>query len=77
MDLFDKCAQAVEFESGLRQSGHYCFFRTLESPQDAEVVVNGRTKARVTRAVEQAAAAGARGDGGWHEVCGYATEAHR
>jgi len=42
MDLFDKCAQAVEFESGLRQSGHYCFFRRLESPQDAEVVVNGK-----------------------------------
>jgi len=42
MDLFEKCAQAVEFESGLRQSGHYCFFRRLESPQDAEVVVNGK-----------------------------------
>ena len=42
MDLFEKCAQAVEFESGLKQSGHYCFFRTLESPQDAEVVVNGK-----------------------------------
>ena len=42
MDLFEKCAQAVEFESGLKQSGHYCFFRRLESPQDAEVVVNGK-----------------------------------
>ncbi len=42
MDLFEKCAQAVEFESGLRQSGHYFFFRKLESPQDAEVVVNGK-----------------------------------
>jgi 8-amino-7-oxononanoate synthase len=42
MDLFEKCAQAAEFESGLRQSGHYCFFRTLESPQDSEVVVNGK-----------------------------------
>jgi len=42
MDIFDKCAQAAEFESGLRQSGHYCFFRRLESPQDSEVVVNGK-----------------------------------
>ena len=42
MDLFEKCAQAVEYESGLRQSGHYCFFRKLESPQDSEVVVNGK-----------------------------------
>jgi 8-amino-7-oxononanoate synthase len=42
MDLFEKCAQATEFESGLRQSGHYCFFRRLESPQDSEVVINGK-----------------------------------
>lgn len=42
MDLFEKCAQAVEFESGLRQSGHYFFFRQLESGQDAEVMVGGK-----------------------------------
>jgi 8-amino-7-oxononanoate synthase len=42
MDLFEKCAQAAEYESGLKQSGHYCFFRKLESPQDSEVVINGK-----------------------------------
>jgi 8-amino-7-oxononanoate synthase len=42
MDLFEKCAKATEYESGLRQSGHYFFFRELESPQDSEVVVNGK-----------------------------------
>jgi len=42
MGLFAKCAQAAEYESGLKQSGHYFFFRELESPQDSEVVVNGK-----------------------------------
>lgn len=42
MDLFEKCFTAVEFESGLRQSGHYFFFRQLESGQDSEVVVGGK-----------------------------------
>jgi 8-amino-7-oxononanoate synthase len=42
MDLFEKCAQAAEYESALKQSGHYSFFRELESPQDSEVVVNGK-----------------------------------
>jgi len=42
MGLFAKCAQATEYESGLKQSGHYFFFRELESPQDSEVVVNGK-----------------------------------
>ncbi len=42
MDLFKKCTKATEFESGLKQSGHYFFFRKLESPQDPEVVVNGK-----------------------------------
>jgi len=42
MDLFEKCAKATEYESGLKQSGHYFFFRKLESPQDSEVVVNGK-----------------------------------
>jgi len=42
MDLFEKCAKAPEYESGLKQSGHYFFFRKLESPQDSEVVVNGK-----------------------------------
>jgi 8-amino-7-oxononanoate synthase len=42
MDIFEKCAKASEYESGLKQSGHYFFFRKLESPQDSEVVVNGK-----------------------------------
>jgi 8-amino-7-oxononanoate synthase len=42
MDIFEKCAQARDYESGLRESGHYFLFRKLESPQDSEVVVNGK-----------------------------------
>src|SRR3990172_5629627 len=40
MDIFEKCAKATEYESGLKESGSYFFFRKLESPQDSEVVVN-------------------------------------
>ncbi len=42
MDLFEKCAKATEYESGLKRSGHYFYFRKIESPQDSEVVVNGK-----------------------------------
>ena len=42
MDIFEKCAKATEHVSGLKESGHYFFFRKLESPQDSEVVVNGK-----------------------------------
>lgn len=42
MDLFEKCAQATAYESGLRQSGHYFFFRKLECAQSAEVIVEGK-----------------------------------
>lgn len=42
MGLFEKCAKAAEYESGLKANGHYFFFRKLESPQDPEVVVNGK-----------------------------------
>ena len=42
MDIFEKCAQAAEYESGLKEKGHYFLFRKLESPQDSEVVVNGK-----------------------------------
>jgi len=42
MGLFEKCAKATEYESGLKESGHYFFFRKLDSPQDPEVVVNGK-----------------------------------
>jgi 8-amino-7-oxononanoate synthase len=42
MDLFEKCARATEYQSGLKRSGHYFLFRKLESPQDSEVVVDGK-----------------------------------
>jgi 8-amino-7-oxononanoate synthase len=42
MDLFEKCSKIYEQTRGLKENGHYFFFRKLESPQDAEVVVNGR-----------------------------------
>jgi 8-amino-7-oxononanoate synthase len=41
MDVFEKCLKILEQTQGLRTSGHYFFFRKLESPQDSEVVVNG------------------------------------
>jgi 8-amino-7-oxononanoate synthase len=42
MDVFEKCSKIYEQTQGLKESGHYFFFRKIESPQDAEVVVNGR-----------------------------------
>jgi 8-amino-7-oxononanoate synthase len=42
MDIFEKFAKATEYESGLKESGYYFFFRKLESPQDSEVMVNGK-----------------------------------
>src|SRR5512139_830315 len=42
MDLFEKCSKISEQTEGLKASGHYFFFRKLESPQDAEVIVSGR-----------------------------------
>jgi 8-amino-7-oxononanoate synthase len=42
MDVFEKCSKIYEQTQGLKENGHYFFFRKLESPQDAEVVVNGR-----------------------------------
>ncbi len=42
MDIFKKCVKATEYESGLKESGYYFFFRKLESPQDSEVMVNGK-----------------------------------
>jgi 8-amino-7-oxononanoate synthase len=42
MDIFEKCAEAAKYESELKESGHYFLFRKLESPQDSEVVVNGK-----------------------------------
>jgi 8-amino-7-oxononanoate synthase len=42
MDVFEKCSKIFAVTEGLRASGHYFFFRKLESPQDSEVVVNGK-----------------------------------
>jgi 8-amino-7-oxononanoate synthase len=43
MDLFEKCAKATEYESGLKQTGHYFYFRKFQSPQVPESVVNGKS----------------------------------
>jgi 8-amino-7-oxononanoate synthase len=42
MDVFEKCPKILEQTDGLKASGHYFFFRKLESAQDSEVTVNGR-----------------------------------
>lgn len=42
MDVFEKCSKIYEQTQELRDSGHYFFFRRLESPQDSEVMVNGK-----------------------------------
>jgi 8-amino-7-oxononanoate synthase len=42
MDLFEKCLKIYEQTQRLRTTGHYFFFRKLESPQDSEVVVDGK-----------------------------------
>jgi len=42
MDLFEKCSKIYEQTEELKANGNYFFFRKLETPQDAEVVVNGK-----------------------------------
>jgi 8-amino-7-oxononanoate synthase len=42
MDVFDKCSKILDQTRALRETGNYFFFRKLESPQDAEVIVNGK-----------------------------------
>ncbi len=42
MDVFEKCARILEQIQDLRATGRYFFFRKLESPQDSEVIVNGK-----------------------------------
>jgi 8-amino-7-oxononanoate synthase len=42
MDVFEKFSKILDQTRALRETGNYFFFRTLESPQDAEVVVNGK-----------------------------------
>jgi len=42
MDVFEKCLKIYEQSEGLKASGYYFFFRKIETPQDSEVVVNGK-----------------------------------
>jgi 8-amino-7-oxononanoate synthase len=42
MDLFDKCSKILEQTEGLKKQGNYFYFRKLESPQDSEVVIQGK-----------------------------------
>jgi len=42
MDIFEKCQKVNDTTESLRRTGYYFYFRKLESPQDAEVVVNGK-----------------------------------
>jgi 8-amino-7-oxononanoate synthase len=40
--VFEKFSKILDQTRSLRETGNYFFFRTLESPQDAEVVVSGK-----------------------------------
>ena len=42
MDVFEKCFKFSKQFQELLESGFYFYFRKLESPQDSEVVVNGK-----------------------------------
>jgi 8-amino-7-oxononanoate synthase len=42
MDVFDKCSKIYEEYLKVKGSGHYFFFRKIESPQDSEVMVDGK-----------------------------------
>ena len=42
MDVFEKCDKVNHQIRKVLESGYYFYFRKLESPQDAEVVVNGK-----------------------------------
>ena len=42
MDVFDKCLKIYEEYLQVKGSGHYFFFRKIESPQDSEVIVDGK-----------------------------------
>jgi 8-amino-7-oxononanoate synthase len=42
MDLFEKCLKIYEQTEQLKKEGYYFYFRSLESPQDSEVVINGK-----------------------------------
>jgi 8-amino-7-oxononanoate synthase len=42
MDVFEKCSKILDQTRDLKAKGYYFFFRKLESPQDAEVVIGGK-----------------------------------
>jgi 8-amino-7-oxononanoate synthase len=42
MDVFEKCDKVNEQQREILRNGYYFYFRKLESPQDAEVIVNGK-----------------------------------
>ena len=42
MDVFEKCSKVNKQVQEISRSGFYFYFRKLESPQDSEVVVNGK-----------------------------------
>jgi 8-amino-7-oxononanoate synthase len=42
MDIFEKCQKVNDTTANLKRTGYYFYFRKLESPQDAEVVVSGK-----------------------------------
>jgi 8-amino-7-oxononanoate synthase len=42
MDVFEKCLKIFEYTMWLKENGNYFFFRKLESPQDSEVIINGK-----------------------------------
>lgn len=42
MDVFEKCPKIFEQTQELRENGYYFFFRRIESPQDSEVIVDGK-----------------------------------
>jgi 8-amino-7-oxononanoate synthase len=42
MDVFEKCLKIYDHTSELKRNGNYFFFRKLESPQDSEVIINGK-----------------------------------
>src|SRR5512137_2280763 len=42
MDVFEKCSKVYNQVQEMSRSGFYFYFRKLESPQDSEVMVNGK-----------------------------------
>jgi len=42
MDVFEKCIKIYDQIEELKADGQYFFFRKIETPQDSEVVINGR-----------------------------------